>query len=573
VETEETLNFCRVDGATLINDSSAFSSEAGTVQLGSACAANETETNILAHTTNAAVARGTGATTVLAARPLPTATSRLTKSQRRTVVVALAALITVAFVVAGYSYYSGINKSVIHSIAVMPFVNESHNADLEYLSDGMAETLISTLSQLPNLNVKARSTVFRYKGKETDAQTIGKELNVQTVLNGRVMQRGDQLTLSLELVNVQTENVIWSDQYNRKQADLVSLQSEIARDVLSKLRKLSGTDEARVTKNYTGDPEAYQLYLKGRFYFDKRTEDGMKKAIEYFGQAIAKDPIYALAYSGLADAYTLTGAQNATLGGSPSKEMFPKARAAAMKAVEADDTLAEAHVSLAHVTLYYRDWSRAEKEYQRALELNPNYGTAHHWYGLGLMLNGRFDEALAEVKRAQELEPVSLPVNTSLGWVLWARREYNMGAEQLQKTLEMNPNFLLAHYRLAKIYVNNKMYEEAIAKFQQSARLSGNGPLAIAGLGQAYALSGDRSKALETIAQLQKLSSEVFISPYHTALIYAGMGDKDQAFAWLEKAFAEGDGSLILLKIDPGLDNLRSDTRYANLVHRAWVSE
>jgi tetratricopeptide (TPR) repeat protein len=189
------------------------------------------------------------------------------------------------------------------------------------------------------------------------------------------------------------------------------------------------------------------------------------------------------------------------------------------------------------------------------------------------MLNGRFDEALAEVKRAQELEPVSLPVNTSLGWVLWARREYNMGAEQLQKTLEMNPNFLLVHYRLAKIYVNNKMYQEAIAEFQQSARLSGNGPLAIAGLGQAYALSGNRSKALETIAQLQKLSSEVFISPYHTALIYAGMGDKDQAFAWLEKAFAEGDGSLILLKIDPGLDNLRSDTRYANLVHRAWVTE
>ena len=571
VESDNALAYCRVDGTALIDDSSAFNSESGTARLGSA--AKEIETSILPHTTNAPVAHGTGPTTVLSAQPAPSATSRLTKPQRRMIVLALAALLTVAIVVAAYAYYSRKNNSVIQSIAVMPFVNESRNADLDYLSDGMTETLISNLSRLPNLSVKARSSVFRYKGKETNPQTIGKDLNVQAVLNGRVTQLPDQLTLTLELVDTKTENVIWSEQYNRKQADLIALQSEIARDVSSRLRKLSGTDEARVTKIYTANPEAYQLYLKGRFYFDKRTEEGMKTAIDYFGQAIARDPNYALAYSGLADTYTLTGAQNATLGGSPSNEMFPKAMAAARKAVEADDTLAEAHVSLAHITLYYRDWAHAEREYKRAIELNPNHGTAHHWYGVGLMMNGRFDEALSQMKTAVELEPVSLPINTSLGWVLWASRQYDLGAEQLRKTLEMNPNFLLAHYRLAKIYVANRKFEEAISEFQQCVRLSGNGPLAIAGLGQAYGMSGKKNEAVKMLRQLQKISSQVFVSPYHTALVYAGMGDKDQAFVWLEKSYAEGDGALILMNIDPGLDPLRSDRRFADLVRRAGLPQ
>jgi eukaryotic-like serine/threonine-protein kinase len=459
----------------------------------------------------------------------------------------------------------------IESIAVLPFENQNRDPNSEYLSDGLTESIINSLTQLPGLRVSPRSSVFRYKGKETDPIKIGAELGVRAVLTGRLLQRDDNLIVGAELLDVRDNKQLWGEQYSEKVSDLLSMQRAIASQITSNLRlKLSGAEQSRLNKHHTDNPEAYQLYLKGHFYFDKRTEDGMKKAIDYFDQAIARDPSFALAYSGLADTYTLAGAQNATLGGSPSKEMFPKAMAAAKKAVEADDTLAEAHVSLAHITLYHRDWARAEQEYKRALELNPNYGTAHHWYGLGLMLNGRSDEALAELKRAQELEPVSLPINTSLGWVMWARRDYDMGAEQLRKTLDMNPNFLLAHYRLAKIYVNHGMYEAAISEFQQSAKLSDDGPLAIAGLGQAYAMSGNRIKALEMLAQLQKRSSEVFISPYHTAIIYAGMGEKDQAFAWLEKALAEGDGSLILMKIDPGLDTLRSDPRYADLVHRAW---
>ena len=493
-----------------------------------------------------------------------------------TAVIGLALIAVLAGIFTARPYFGARDTEVaIGSIAVLPFENQNRDPNSEYLSDGLTESIINSLTQLPSLRVSPRSSVFRYKGKGTDPLKIGQELGVRAILTGRLLQRGDDLIVSAELLDVRDNKQLWGDQYSEKVSDLLSMQRAMATQITSNLRlKLSGVDQSRVNKHHTENPEAYQLYLKGRFYWDKRTEDGMKKAVDYFGQAIEKDPSYALAYSGLADSYTLIGAQNATLGGSPSKEVFPKAKAAAMKAVEADGTLAEAHVSLAHINLYYpRDWVSAEREYKRAIELNPNYGTAHHWYAVGLMMNGRFDEALAEVKRAQELEPLSLAINTSHGWVLWARREYDKSAEQLRKTLEMDPNFLLAHYRLGKTYLLNKMYDQAINEFQRSERLSAGGPLAVAGLGQAYALSGNRSEAQKMLAQLQKQSNELFVSPYHVATIYAGLGDKDQAFAWLEKANAESDGSLILMKIDPGLDNLRSDPRFTDLVRRAWLTQ
>ena len=304
----------------------------------------------------------------------------------------------------GYRYL-GSNTKQIDSIAVLPFANESGNADVEYLSDGMTESLIGSLSQIPNLNVKARSSVFRYKGKETSAQAVGKELNVQAILNGRVVKRGDDLTLYVELVNTTTENVLWKAEYNRSMANLVSLQSEIARDVSNKLKtKLSGADEQKVAKNYTENAEAYQLYLKGRYHWNKRTGADIRKSVEYFQQAIDKDPTYALAYAALAEAYILI--PNYTKD-SPHDAM-PKARAAAMKALEIDETLAEAHNALADV-LYEYDWKFAEgeREFKRAIELNPNYATAHHWYSEYLLTMGRNEEAIAEIKRAQELDPLS----------------------------------------------------------------------------------------------------------------------------------------------------------------------
>ena len=292
----------------------------------------------------------------------------------------------------------------IKSIAVMPFVNEGGKAELEYLSDGMTDTLISSLSQLPNLSVKARSSVFRYKGKETNPQTIGKELNVQAILNGRIAQRGDQLTLTLELVDAQTENVIWSEQYNRKQADLVSLQSEIARNVSTKLRtRLSGTDEQKVAKTYTANPEAYQLYLKGLYHWNKRTAEALKTSVDYFNQAIEKDPSYAQAYAGMALAYVLFPEYSA---GKPAESMA-KAKAAARKALELDDTLAEAHTALAYALFAYeRNIPESDRQFQRAIELNPNYATAHQWYaGANLASTQRFDQAIAEGRRAVELDP------------------------------------------------------------------------------------------------------------------------------------------------------------------------
>src|SRR5215471_6358432 len=385
VETDEALKFCRVDGATLVDLSSPLNSEAGTTQLGSDSAGNEIETSVLPHRTDANIDRATAATTVLPPQPAPSTTSELSRPKRSKAITLIVAAVAVAILIGGYFYFSRNRSAAIQSIAVMPFVNESANADVEYLSDGMTETLIGSLSQLPNLNVKARSTVFRYKGKATDAKTIGKELNVQAVLNGRVMQRADQLTLSLELVNAETENVIWSEQYNRKQSDLVTLQSEIAKDVSTKLKsKLSGADVAKVEKNYTANAEAYQLYLKGRFYWNKRTGESLSQSVEFYNQAIAKDPNYALAYAGLSNAYS----NLAQFAGMPADTLM-KARDAARKAVSLDDNLAEAHTGLAFaIQQFDYNFAESEREFRRAIQLNPNYATAHQWYGNLLSILG-----------------------------------------------------------------------------------------------------------------------------------------------------------------------------------------
>ena len=515
------------------------------------------------------------ATATAGATPTASSAEYIVSGIKRHKIAAAIALLALVIGSVGLSLYSRARNTevAIDSIAVLPFENQNHDPNTDYLSEGITESIINSLTQLPTLRVISRSSAFRYKGKESDPLAAGKELGVRAVLTGRIMQRGDNLTLSTELLDVRDNKQLWGEQYSEKVSDLLSMQRAIATQITSNLRlKLSGNDQSRVNKHHTEDPEAYQLYLKGRFYWNKRTEEGMKKAIEHFDQAIGRDPRYSLAYSGLADSYTLLGAQNATLGGSPPNDMFPKAKSAAVKAVETDETLAEAHVSLAHITFYYpHDWVGAEREYRRAIELNPNYGTAHHWYAVCLMFSGRLDEALAEIKRAQQLDPLSLATNTSFGWVLWARRQYDLSAEQLRKTLEMDPNFALAHYRLGRTYAHNKMYEEAITEFQQAFKLSGGGPLAVAGLGETYAMSGKRSEAMKVLAQLQELSSKRFVSPYHIAVIYANLGQKDQAFVWLEKSYEEHEGSQVLLKVDPGLDSLRSDPRFTKLLSRVGL--
>jgi eukaryotic-like serine/threonine-protein kinase len=473
----------------------------------------------------------------------------------------------VAVAVAAYFFFRNGSSVQIEAIAVMPFVNESGNQDIEYLSDGMTETLMSSLSQLPNMNVKARSLVFRYKGKDTDARTIGKELNVQAVLNGRIVQHGDGLTLYLELVDTGTGNRIWGDQYNRKQADLVSLQTEIALDVSQKLRtKLSGADEKKLTKKYTENAEAYQLYLKGRFFVNRRTAESLRKAIEYFDQAISIDPNYALGYAGLADSYLLLGIPDAITGALSPQDSLPKARAAAEKALQIDNSVGEIYASLAHVKWKEWNWAGAEADFDRGAKLSPNYPIGHLYHAVYLSSRGRQGEAVQEIRRAQELDPLSLPINASVVYVLYLGRQYDEAIAAAKKTLEMDAVFPLTHQRLGMAYVQKKMYKEAIAEFLQAANYSNRAPLAITSLGHAFAASGNQVESQRVLAELKELSHRRYVSPYGIAMIYAALGDKEQAFQWLERANEERNTELVFLRVDPRVDPLRDDPRFQELV-------
>jgi len=487
--------------------------------------------------------------------------------------LALGLIVLAAGAVGFGMYLHARNTEVaIDSIAVLPFQNRSTEPDSEYLSEGLAESLIYRLSQLPNLKVSPTSLVFRYKGQEIDPIKVGKDLGVSAVLSGRITQRGDNLTISAELVDVRYNKLLWGEQYDRKTSELLATQREIAREIVDTLKlKVSG-QERGLAKHYTESNEAYQLYLKGRFYYNKRTDEGMQKSLEYYQQAIAKDPTFALAYSGVADTYDLLCAPDA--GGTlRPNEVMPKAKAAAQKAIEIDESLAEPHVSLAHVRYYYdRDWAAAEREFKRAIELNPNYPQAHHWYAIYLMWSGRTNEGLAEIRRAQELDPLSLPINMTVGWLLCDAQRIDEGIDQLRKTLEMDPAFVVAHVRLGYCYERKGAYDGAIAESQRIFDL-GAKSLGIAGLGRAYAMAGKRNEAQKELAELQELSKQRYVSPGLFALIYAAVGDKDQAFAWLEKAVAEHDLFTARLKVDQRFDPLRSDPRFADLVKRVGLPQ
>jgi len=495
----------------------------------------------------------------------------VTKAKGHKFATALVAFVLLgAIVTIGYFAFvsrSG-GKNQIKSIAVMPFINEEGNSELDYLSDGMTDTLISNLSQLPNLSVKAHSSVFRYKGKETNPQTIGKELNVQAILNGRVAQRGDQLTLTLELVDTQTENVIWSDQYNRTQAQIVSLQSEIARDVSAKLRtKLSGVDEQKIAKTYTANPEAYQLYLKGLFHWNKRTPESLKSSLDYFNQAIEKDPRYAQAYAGMALAYVLLPEYSA---GSPD-ESIPKAKAAAMKALELDETVAEAHTALAHaLATYDRNLPESNREFQRAIELNANYATAHQWYGNNLVVLQRFDESIAEGKRAVELDPLSLVVNLELGANYNYSRQPDQAIAQLRKTIDLDKNWYLGHMILCQVYQAKGQLSEAVGECQRARELNDD-PYVLAFLARVYAASGKTDEAIKVLGRMNEIAKQRYLPAYGFAEAYGGLGDKDRAFQWLERSLQDRAWDITYLNVDPLMDNLRSDPRFAELVRRLGV--
>jgi TolB-like protein/Tfp pilus assembly protein PilF len=485
--------------------------------------------------------------------------------------IGIAAVALIALLAAASWFYKFAGRGeTINSVAVLPFVNASADPNTEYLSDGITESLINSLSQLPHLKVMSRDSAFMYKGKDTDARTVGQALGVRAVFKGRVMQRGDDLEISAELVDARDNSHIWGQQYSRKSSDIFALQGELAKEITGMLRvRLSGEDEKRMAKSYTPSAEAYQDYLRGRFWWNKTTEEGFKKSIEYFQQAITKDPTYALAYSGLADSYSLLASNGGFV---PPRQSFPKAKEAALKALAIDDTLAEAHTSLGYIQTFYEwDWSGAEREFQRALALNPSYAEAHYYYGLALRNTGRLQEALAETKRAQELDPLSLLINRGLGLAFYTARQYDQAIEQERKTLDLDPNYMNAHRTLGMAYVQKSMYKEAAAEFDKALMSYPDNQYVLSELGYAHALAGKRAEAQKALDRLNDLAKQKYVPAGYRAMIYVGMGEKDKALEWLEKSYEEryvvGDGTADI-KVDPVFDRLRSDPRFQDLLRR-----
>ena len=486
----------------------------------------------------------------------------------------LAAAVTLLFIVIGATgvglYLHARNtESAIESIAVLPFDNQSNDPDADYISDGIAESIINSLARLPNLKVIPRSIAFRYKGKPVDPQKAGEELRVNAVLTGRVVQRGDNVTISVELDDIRYGKQLWGEQYNRKPADLLAVQSDIANEVVQRVRwQPTGEQRQKLSKGATENPAAYQLYLKGNFFASKFTKEGLQKGLDYFNQAIAVDPNYALAYTGVGFYYV--GANDWYQ--SP-KEAMPKARDAARKALAIDDTLADAHLLLGTVAHWYDwDWATAEREYKRGIELNPNDPRPHEFYSWFLSTNmARADEAIAEAKKGQQLDPVSAETNQFLGGAYFFARRYDEAIEQLRKAAEFDPDYWLAHEFLGQAYEQKGKLPEAIAEFQRAHQLEGTFAEPTAMLGHAYALSGKRVEALKIIDQLKELSSHSYVPPYNIAAVYAGLGDNDRTMEWLNRAYAERSFYLPFIKADPHMDALHSDPRFAEFVKRVGL--
>lgn len=484
---------------------------------------------------------------------------------------ALALFIAAAIVYSLRSRETSLTRTPISSLAVMPFTNVSADPGAEYLCDGLTDSIINHLSQLPNLKVMSRNAVFRYKGKEIDAREVGQQLGVQSVLTGRVSQRGDMLSITLELVDARDGSHLWGAPYDQKLSDLVTIQREIPIEVADNLRiTLSSEERQHLTKRYTDNAEAYRLYLKGRYFWDKRTREGIEKAAETFRQAIDLDPNYALAYAGLADCYLFNKS-----GLSPS-DTTPKAKAAAQKALELDNTLAEAHTTLGFIKERYEfDWAGAEQSYQRALELNPNYPIAHQFYGGWFVQTGRTQEGLREAQRALELDPLSSTLNWYLGFMLFFARRYDEAERQMQETLQLQPDSPLVQGGLGRIYAAKGMFKEAIEQFGKLGEhvdgIYESKPL----LAYTYAASGHRTEAERILSELKKEreSGQHYIAADQIAKIYVGLGQHDEALVWLQRGYEERAQGMFFLKVDPAFDPLRSDGRFTELLRQIGLSQ
>jgi serine/threonine protein kinase/tetratricopeptide (TPR) repeat protein len=460
-------------------------------------------------------------------------------------------------------------SKIIDSLAVLPFENASGDPEHEYLSDGITGSLINILATVPKLRVMAQSTVFRYKGREIDPQAIGRELNVRAVLTGKMRQSGGSLRIGAELVDVATGSQLWGAQYDRKPGDIFAVQDEISSEISGKLRlQLTRAEKKRLTRHDTENAEAYRLYLKGRHHWNRWTEEGFNKAIEYFQQAVEKDPSYALAYTGLADSYVLLG-WNSYL---PPKEVFPKGKVAALTALQLNPDLAEPHTSLAALLwLYDWRWEEAGREFKRSLELGPTYPTANHWYAEFVMTMGRHGEGLDRMKNGQDLDPLSLIINVAVGWALYHARRYDEAIEQLRRTVELDTNYPVTYWILGLLLRKTGCYELAIAEGEKAVKLSGSSPLMHAALAQTLGTAGRTKEALQVLDDLTKLAKQRYVAPYFFAGIHVGLGDNDRAIEYLQKSYEEHSHWLIYLHIDPSMDGVRDNSRFQDLLRRVGL--
>jgi eukaryotic-like serine/threonine-protein kinase len=486
-----------------------------------------------------------------------------------------AGVVALLVIVAGVIMFLS-SPPAINSVAILPFVNDSKDPDAEYLSDGITESIINSLSQLPNLRVMSRNAAFRFKGSNLDPLEAGRNLNVGAVLIGRLVKRDDRFVIKTELIKVADGSQLWGAEYNSSLADIFSVQDEVSKKISQSLRlRLSGEDEEKLARRYTKDAEAYELYLKGRYYWNRRNEDGFRKGIDYFKRAEEKDPTFALAFSGLADSHALL----CDIGVVRPADEMPKAKAAAEKAVDADPTLAEAYTSRAFVRLAYDwDWLGAQNDFQQALKLNPKYPTAHQWYASYLMQMGKFSLAKAEIEEAQKLDPLSPIISANNGLYSYYEHNYDDAIAKYKVTLQSDPDFWVARHYLALAYVQKGMHQDAIAELRKLIKAPENGPIpdkiveaeseASASLGFAYGMAGKQAEARAIIDQLDALSNRRYVSPLYFAIVYAGLKENDKAIEYLTKAYEARHPGLVLIRIEPMFDGLRSDERFKQLIRR-----
>jgi TolB-like protein/lipoprotein NlpI len=575
LERDNALAYCRVDGTALVDDSSSLASEGATVQLGSPADAGDAHTSLLPHTTNPAVKPATGPTTTLPTSPVDGTQKLSTTGNRKGLIAVTAVVLLLVVVLASYwtltRFRGNAKDKAIESVAVLPFENKSGNADSDYLSDGLAESLIYRLSQLSNLRVSPRSSAFRYKGQSTDAEKIGNELGVDAVMSGRLTQRGDDLLISVDLIDVRNKKTLWGEQFQRKMSDLLTTQNEIAAAIADKLQlRLSGSESKEIAKQYTSNNEAYQLYLQGRFFWNKRNSENLKKATELLRAATEKDPNFALAYAGLADCYAVSYYYV----GERPREIMPLAKTYAAKAIELDPTLAEPHATLGLVH-WLLDWNSAtaQKEFQRAIELNPNYPTAHHWYSRYLRAIGRMDDAFQEIKRAEQLDPLSLVIINNVAEIHIDRGDLNAASKECQRLNELDPNFWAAHQTHGIVLVKQGRYDEALAEAQKSVQLANRSNASLALLGYVYGKLNKRADAETVIKELEQRYAQQLADGRDLAVVYAGLDDKDKTFSWLDKAFADRSVILAFMNLEPLLEPLHSDARWKDLKRRVGLSE